>query len=109
MAQFDLYRLRSGQLVVDLQTDLIGNEASRVVAPWREDGKYTVFPGLTPTVTFEDKTWVVRVQELTAVSGAELRARVWESLFTHDPWRYLRHLQGRMHEASTLILGPSGT
>lgn len=76
MAQFDLYRLRSGQLVVDLQTDLIGIEASRVVAPLREGGKYTVFPGLTPTVTFEDKTWVVRVQELTAVSGAELRARV---------------------------------
>lgn len=42
-------------------------------------------------------------------AAAELRGRVWESLFTHDPWRYLRHLQGRMHEASTLILGPSGT
>ena len=46
---------------MDLQTDLIGIEASRVVAPLREGGKYTVFPGLTPTVTFEDKTWVVRV------------------------------------------------
>ncbi len=45
----------------------------------------------------------------TSRAAAELRARVWESLFTHDPWRYLRHLQGRMHEASTLILGPSGT
>jgi transcriptional regulator with AAA-type ATPase domain len=41
--------------------------------------------------------------------AAELRARVWESLFTHDPWRYLDHLRGRMHEASTLILGPTGT
>lgn len=45
----------------------------------------------------------------TSVAAAKLRASVWESLFTHDPWRYLRHLQGRMHEASTLILGPSGT
>jgi transcriptional regulator with AAA-type ATPase domain len=42
-------------------------------------------------------------------AAAKLRASVWESLFTHDPWRYLHHLQGRMHEASTLILGPSGT
>lgn len=45
----------------------------------------------------------------TSVAAAKLRASVWESLFTHDPWRYLAHLQGRMHEASTLILGPSGT
>jgi len=45
----------------------------------------------------------------TSVAAAKLRASVWESLFTHDPWRYLARLQGRMHEASTLILGPSGT
>jgi DNA-binding NtrC family response regulator len=45
----------------------------------------------------------------TSLAAAALRSRVWESLFTHDPWRYLRQLRGRMHEASTLILGPSGT
>jgi len=45
----------------------------------------------------------------TSIAAAKLRANVWESLFTHDPWRYLRHLRGRMHESSTLILGPSGT
>jgi transcriptional regulator with AAA-type ATPase domain len=45
----------------------------------------------------------------TSLAAAKLRSSVWESLFTHDPWRYLAHLQGRMHEASTLILGPSGT
>lgn len=45
----------------------------------------------------------------TSLAAAKLRASVWESLFTHDPWRYLRQLRGRMHEASTLILGPSGT
>ncbi|MBW2550334.1 MAG: sigma 54-interacting transcriptional regulator [Deltaproteobacteria bacterium] len=26
----------------------------------------------------------------TSVAAAKLRANVWESLFTHDPWRYLR-------------------
>ena len=45
----------------------------------------------------------------TSIAAAKLRSSVWESLFTHDPWRYLRRLRGRMHEASTLILGPSGT
>lgn len=39
MAQFDLYRLRGGQLVVDLQTGLIGIDASRIVAPLRDAGR----------------------------------------------------------------------
>ncbi|MCV6547443.1 MAG: CcdB family protein [Cohaesibacter sp.] len=72
MAQFDVFRLRSGILVVDLQTDLIGIDASRIVAPLREFGSYTTFPGLTPKVTIQDKLWIVRVQELAAVSGVEL-------------------------------------
>ena len=53
MAQFDLYRLADGTLVVDLQTDLIGLEATRIVAPLREEGVYTVFPGVTPVATVE--------------------------------------------------------
>lgn len=76
MAQFDVYRLPNGQLVVDLQTDLIGIEASRVVAPLREEGRFAAFPGLTPQVSFEGALWLVRVQELAAVSGAELGAPV---------------------------------
>ena len=73
MAQFDLYRLKDGQLVVDLQTDLIGIDASRIVAPLREAGRYTACPGLTPSIEAEGATWIVRVQELAAVPGAELR------------------------------------
>ncbi|WP_417255086.1 CcdB family protein [Celeribacter sp.] len=73
MAQFDLYRLKGGQLVVDLQTDLIGIDASRVVAPLRDAGRYTAFPGLTPSVEIADTTWIVRVQELAAIPGSELR------------------------------------
>ena len=76
MAQFDVYRLRNGILVVDLQTDLIGMDASRIVAPLREKGAYTAFPGLTPNVVMDGKTWIVRIQELAAVTGAELYERV---------------------------------
>ncbi|MEY4697693.1 MAG: hypothetical protein RIT14_2121 [Pseudomonadota bacterium] len=73
MAQFDVFRLKTGQLVVDLQTDLIGIDASRIVAPLRDAGRYAAFPGLTPRVEIEGKAWIVRVQELAAVPGAELR------------------------------------
>lgn len=75
MAQFDVFRLGDGQLVVDLQTDLIGIEASRVVAPLREAGRYAAFPWLTPEVAFDGRRWIVRVQELAAVPGTELRDR----------------------------------
>ena len=73
MAQFDLHRLKDGQLVVDLQTNLIGIEASRIVAPLRDAERYAAFPGLTPPVEVEGAAWIVRVQELAAVPGTELR------------------------------------
>lgn len=76
MAQFDLYRLGSGQLVVDLQTDLIGIDASRVVAPLRAAGRYAAFPGLTPVVELEGAAWIVRTPELAAVARVELGAPV---------------------------------
>ena len=73
MAQFDVFRLRSGTLVVDLQTDLIAMEASRMVAPLREAGRYAAFPGLTPMVEIEGTVWIVRVQEMAALPGVDLR------------------------------------
>lgn len=73
MAQFDLFRLKGGLLVVDLQTDLIGIDATRIVAPLREAGRYAAFPGLTPTIDFDGASWIVRVQELAALPGVELR------------------------------------
>lgn len=72
MAQFDLHRLPGGTLVVDLQTDLIGLDATRLVAPLRREGAYARFPGLTPLVEIEGGRWIVRLQELAAVTSAEL-------------------------------------
>ena len=76
MAQFDVYRLADGMLVVDLQTDLIGLDATRIVAPLREQGVYASFPGLTPSVEIEGRRWIVRLPELAAVPASELRARI---------------------------------
>ncbi len=39
----------------------------------------------------------------------ELRARVWDSIFTHDMRRYIRSLYDRMSDIYTLICGPSGS
>ena len=44
MAPFNLYRLASGLLVVDLQMDLIAINASRVMTPLRAVDRYVVFP-----------------------------------------------------------------
>ena len=44
-----------------------------------------------------------------SMPAARLRARVWESIFTHDMDRYRRHLYEKMGDVSTLITGPSGT
>ena len=76
MAQFDLHRLGAGLLVVGLQTDLIGLDASRIVAPLRAEGGHAAFPGLTPVVEAEGGRWLVRVQELAAVPAVELGAPV---------------------------------
>ena len=76
MAQFDVFRLQNGILVVDLQTDLIGINASRIVAPMREVGSFSAISALTPEVEFTGKAWIVRVQELAAVPGGELQDHV---------------------------------
>jgi len=40
---------------------------------------------------------------------ARLRASVWQSIFTHNMFRYCRTLYPRMNDITTLITGPSGT
>jgi DNA-binding NtrC family response regulator len=42
-------------------------------------------------------------------AAANLRAAVWESIFTHDLRRYQRSLYRRLGDVTTLITGPSGT
>ncbi len=44
-----------------------------------------------------------------SLPAVELRAAVWQSVFTHDMRRYRRSLYLHMRELTTLITGPSGT
>lgn len=79
MAQFDVHRLADGLLVVDLQTDLIGLDASRIVAPLRDAARYAAFPGLTPVIEIEGRSFVAQVQDLAAVPAAVLGPRIGEA------------------------------
>ncbi|HEY2322010.1 MAG TPA: sigma 54-interacting transcriptional regulator [Thermoanaerobaculia bacterium] len=45
----------------------------------------------------------------TSMRAAQLRADVWNSIFTRDLRRYRRSLFGRMNDITTLIVGPTGT
>jgi toxin CcdB len=42
------------------------------VAPLREQGRYAAFPKLTPEVRFGGQDWIVRVQEMAAVTSGSL-------------------------------------
>ena len=44
-----------------------------------------------------------------SMPAAQLRAAVWQSIFTHDMRRYRRTLYRRMGAITTLVTGPSGT
>jgi len=82
VAQFDVYRLGDGMLVVDLQTDLIGLEATRLVAPLRDADRYAELPGLTPVVDVDGARYVVQIPDMAAVPGARLGGRV-DDLASH--------------------------
>jgi hypothetical protein len=45
----------------------------------------------------------------SSMPAAELRATVWQSIFTDDPACYRRALSGRMADIPTLIIGESGS
>lgn len=45
----------------------------------------------------------------SSIAITQLRARVWDSIFTHNMRRYFRSLHQRMNNIYTLITGPSGS
>lgn len=57
------------------------------------------------------RAWLNIYHYLVGGSDAisRLRARIWNSCFTHDMRRYQRSLYDRMSDIVTLITGPSGT
>lgn len=73
MAQFQVYRIANGLLVVDLQTDLI-HTGTRVVAPLipLATGPRPL-PRLEPVVTIGDKAYALHIAEMAAVPATALQ------------------------------------
>lgn len=76
--QFDLHRLDDGLLAVDLQSDLIGLRATRLVAPLREAEAWPELPGLTPAVEIEGRRYVVQIPDMAAVPASALGPAIGE-------------------------------
>lgn len=74
MARFDLYRIRTGgQLVVNLQSDLIDHIDTRLVAPLMPLGTVTMKVGrLNPLIRNELGEFVLMTHLATAVKLREL-------------------------------------
>lgn len=84
MAQFQVYRLRGGQLVVDLQTDLV-ETGYRVVARLRPlgDGPRP-FGVLEPIFPINGKLHQMMTPSLAAISALELSGPPVADLSAHD-------------------------
>ena len=72
MAQFDVYEV-AGNLVLDVQTDLLGRMPGRVVCPLRRpDGEIAPHPRLNPTNWLQGEPYVVVMHYMSAIPTALL-------------------------------------
>lgn len=77
MAQLDVYRLADGELVLDVQTDLLGSFDSRVVVPLMSPGDAPVrHRRLNPEVVVDGQAYVMVTQFMIALDRPELGVRV---------------------------------
>lgn len=76
MAQYDLFRMDDSLLVMDLQSDLLPFQQTRIVAPLRVRGTVAELSKLNPLLEFGETLYIIRLQQLASVNGALLRAPV---------------------------------
>jgi toxin CcdB len=77
MAQFDVYQLAGGELVVDIQTELLGDFRSRLVVPLMAPHDAPMrHPRLNPSFEISGEVLVLVPQFMIAVDRSELRRRV---------------------------------
>ena len=76
-AQFDLYRMQGGGLVVVLQNDLLDGLRTRVVAPLvPANSVERVMKSLNPTVSLGEETYLVMPQLAATLALAEMGEKV---------------------------------
>ena len=73
MAQFDVFRLEDGELVLDLQTDLLGHFESRIVVPLMPPGRAPIaHRRLNPILVVEGAPYAMVTQFAAAVDRRTL-------------------------------------
>ena len=75
MSQFDVYAGvgRSGRLVVDLQSNILGPIATRIVAPLFLRDEAPVLTELTPLVRLDGRDLIVMIPLLASIPVRELQ------------------------------------
>lgn len=77
MAQFDVFRLGDGELVLDVQTDLLGDFDSRIVVPLMPpDRAPPRHKRMNPQFALEGVSYVMVTQFIIAVETRALRSRI---------------------------------
>jgi toxin CcdB len=84
-AQFDLYRVQGGGLVVVLQSDLLDQLQTRVVAPLvPANAVARVMRTLNPAVTLGEEAYLVMPQLAATLTLTELGEKVGSLAMMHD-------------------------
>lgn len=92
-AQFDVYRMQGGGLVVVLQNDLLDQLQTRVVAPLvPAKAVERVMHSLNPTVTLGDEAYLVMPQLAATLALTEMGEKVGSRAMMHD--RIVRAVDG---------------
>ena len=81
MAQFDVYENPSGAskkaypFILDIQSDLLENIATRIVVPLAVYGKFKneEMKGLTPKVSFENEELLILIPQLASMPAKTLK------------------------------------
>jgi toxin CcdB len=85
VAQFDVYRLRDGEFVLDIQTDLLGHFESRIVVPLIPPNLAPIsHERLNPQMVIDEAAYVMVPQFMVAIKRSELRKPVTNLTYRFD-------------------------
>jgi hypothetical protein len=74
MRQFDIVRLKDGQLVIILQADLLDDRETRVVAPLFPSNLIVPTPRLHPIIRVGRKNYLLATEKLSAVATRDMES-----------------------------------
>ncbi len=77
MAQFDVYRMQSGGLVLDVQADIFAEIGTRLVVPlMRQEATAPTTPRLHPRFLVGGEELILMTELAAAIRTSDLRERV---------------------------------